>query len=276
MRSLVGTILAPLDSRLSHTASIAESVQASTKSAASQSRASSRAFKISSSRREKLFSSSQNEARRSSVPIKADFLTKGSDTTPIQDGLRKLQPLEFEPVRRTEKEPLWNSLLEEHHYLGYEQPVGEHLKYLVWGQGRPVACLAWSSAPRHLRSRDRYIGWNAEARRRNLRFIAYNTRFLILPWVKVEHLASHILGRMASRISADWQRIYGHPIYFPETFVDPERFRGTCYRAANWVVLGKTTGRGKQSNSYVPNRSIKEVLGYPLAKQFRELLLGPG
>ncbi len=198
------------------------------------------------------------------------------DTTPIAAGLRHLQPLEFELVRRTEKEPLWNSLLEQHHYLGYEQPVGEHLKYLVLGQGRPVACLAWSSAPRHLGSRDRYIGWSAEQRRRNIRLLAYNTRFLILPWVKVEHLASHILGRMAARISADWQQIYGHPIYFLETFVDPERFRGTCYRAANWVVLGNTTGRGKQSNSYVPNRSIKQVLGYPLAKQFRELLMGRG
>ena len=162
------------------------------------------------------------------------------------------------------------------HYLGYEQPVGEHLKYLVWTQGRPVACLAWSSAPRHLGSRDRYLGWSAEARRRNIRFIAYNTRFLILPWVRVEHLASHILGRMAARISPDWQRMYGHPIYFLETFVDPERFRGTCYRAANWVLLGKTTGRGKQSNSYVPNRSIKEVLGYPLTKRFRELLAEVG
>ena len=200
----------------------------------------------------------------------------GIDTTPIEGRLRHLQPLEFELVRRTAKEPLWNSLLEEHHYLGYEQPVGEHLKYLVLGQGRPVACLAWSSAPRHLGSRDRYIGWSAEERRRNVRFLAYNTRFLILPWVKVEHLASHILGRLALRISADWQRIYGHPIYFLETFVDPERFRGTCYRAANWVVLGKTTGRGKQCNSYVPNRSIKEVLGYPLAKQFRELLMERG
>jgi len=198
------------------------------------------------------------------------------DATPIEDRLRNLQPLEFEPVRRTDKEPLFNSLMEEHHYLGYEQPVGEHLKYLVWAGyplgPRPVACLAWSSAPRHLGSRDRYIGWSAEARRRNIRFIAYNTRFLILPWVRVEHMASHILGRMAARISDDWQRMYGHPIYFLETFVDPERFRGTCYRAANWVFLGKTTGRGKQSNSYAPNRSVKEVLGYPLTKRFRELL----
>jgi len=194
------------------------------------------------------------------------------DITAIEDRLRNLQPLEFEQVRRTADEPLFNSLVEEHHYLGYEQPVGEHLKYLVWAQGRPVACLAWSSAPRHLGSRDRYLGWSAEARRRNIRFLAYNTRFLILPWVRVEHLASHILGRMAARISEDWQRMYGHPIYFLETFVDPERFRGTCYRAANWALLGKTTGRGKQSDSYVPNRSIKEVLGYPLTKRFRELL----
>jgi len=194
------------------------------------------------------------------------------DQTSIEGKLKEIGPIEFEQARRTAHEPLFNSLMEEHHYLGYEQPVGEHLKYLVWAQGRPIVCLAWSSAPRHLGSRDGYIGWSAEARRRNIRFLAYNTRFLILPWVRVEHLASHILGRMAAEISADWQRMYGHPIYFLETFVDPERFRGTCYRAANWVVMGKTTGRGKQSNSYVPNRSIKEILGYPLTRRFRELL----
>jgi hypothetical protein len=194
------------------------------------------------------------------------------DTTPMEVRLCDLQPLTFEQVRRTPDEPLFNSLMEEHHYLGYEQPVGEHLKYLVRAQGRPVCCLAWSSAPRHLGSRDRYIGWSAEARRRNIASIAYNTRFLILPWVRVEHLASHILGRMAARISDDWQRMYGHPIHFLETFVDPERFRGTCYRAANWVLLGRTTGRGKASNSYVPNRSIKEVFGYPLTKDFRRRL----
>ena len=194
------------------------------------------------------------------------------DTTPMAVTLRDLQPLEFAQVRRSGDEPLFNSLMEEHHYLGYEQPVGEHLKYLVRANGRPVACVAWSSAPRHIGVRDRYIGWDQETRRRNIRFLAYNTRFLILPWVKVPHLASHILGRMAARLSADWEQVYGHPIYFAETFVDTERFRGTCYRAANWVVLGKTTGRGKQSNSYVPNRSIKEVLGYPLTKQFRQLL----
>ena len=194
------------------------------------------------------------------------------DTTPVEGELRELGPLDFQLVRRTREEPLFNSLLEQHHYLHYEQPVGEQLKILIWAQSRPIACLAWSSAPRHLGARDRYIGWNAEARRRNVRFLAYNPRFLILPWVRVKNLASHILGRMALRISRDWENLYGHPLYFLETFVDPERFRGTCYYAANWVRLGETTGRGKASNSYVPNRSIKHVLGYPLQPRFRELL----
>ena len=137
---------------------------------------------------------------------------------------------------------------------------------------RPVACVAWGSAPRHLGPRDRFIGWSAPARRRNLRLLAYNTRFLILPWVRVPHLASHVLGRMAADLSADWQRLYGHPIVYLETFVDPARFRGTCYRAANWIVLGRTTGRGHNAPTTQPTRSIKEVLGYPLTPDFRARL----
>jgi hypothetical protein len=194
------------------------------------------------------------------------------DKTPLTGALRELKPIDLRQVRRTAEEPLFNSLIEHHHYLAYEQPVGEQLKYLIWAQGRPIACLAWSSAPRHLGSRDRYIGWSAQARRRNIRLVAYNTRFLILPWIRVPHLASHILGRVANRLSRDWERTYGHPVYFAETFIDPGRFRGTCYRAANWRFLGLTTGRGKGSTSKRPNRSIKEVLGYPLAPRFRELL----
>ena len=186
------------------------------------------------------------------------------DTTPLDAPLSDIRPILLQQVRKTADEPLFNSLM--------EQPVGEHLKYLVWAQGRPIACMAWSSAPRHLGSRDRYIGWSAEARRRNIRFIAYNTRFLILPWIKVPHLASHILGRVTNALPGDWERMYSHPVYFAGTFIDPGRFRGTCYRAANWVLMGRTTGRGKASNSYTPNRSIKEVLGYPLTPRFRELL----
>jgi Domain of unknown function (DUF4338) len=194
------------------------------------------------------------------------------DATPISGALAGIRPISLQQVRRTSEEPLFNSLIEQHHYLGYEQPVGEHLKYLVWAQGRPIACMAWSSAPRHLDSRDRHIGWSAEARRRNIRFVAYNTRFLILPWVEVPHLASHILGRIAGSLSNEWEQLYGHPVYFAETFIDPGRFRGTCYRAANWKLLGLTTGRGKDSTSKRRNRSIKEVLGYPLTPRFRELL----
>src|SRR6267143_7159478 len=163
------------------------------------------------------------------------------DATPLTGTLTGIRPISLLQVRRTSDEPLFNSLIEHHHYLGYAQPVGEHLKYLVWAHNRPVACLAWSSAPRQWGSRDRYIGWSAPVRRRNIRLVTYNTRFLILPWIRVPHLASHILGCVVSRLSRDWERVYGHPVYFAETFIDPARFRGTCYRAANWQPLGLTT-----------------------------------
>jgi len=198
------------------------------------------------------------------------------DQTALSVSFVELGPLEVRQVRRTPEEALFNSLLQQHHYLGYTQPVGEHLKYVVFAQGRPIACLAWSSAPRHLGSRDRFIGWSAQARLKNIRLLAYNTRFLILPWISVAHLASHILGRMARMLSADWQRIYAHPIYFVETFIDPQRFRGTCYRAANWQVLGETTGRGKDAPTRAVNRSIKQVLGYALVKDFRQRLSHAG
>ena len=194
------------------------------------------------------------------------------DTTPVTGRLKDLGPLEFRLVRRTAAEPLFNSLIAEHHYLGYTQPVGEQLKYMVMAGNRPAACLGWSSAARHLGPRDRFIGWDAEARRRNIRFIAYNTRYLILPWVQIKFLASHILGQMAARVGRDWERIYGHPVYYLETFVDPGRSRGTCYRAANWIVLGLTTGRGKDATGNRPNRSLKQVLGYPLRPDFRRRL----
>ena len=194
------------------------------------------------------------------------------DDTPITGPLATLRPLAVHQVRRTPEEPLFDSLLAQYHYLGYRYPVGEHLKYLVEARGRPLGCVAWSSAPRHLGARDRFIGWPPEVRRRNLRFLAYNTRFLILPWVQVPHLASHVLGRMATRVATDWQAVYGHPVYWLETFVDPARFRGTCYRAANWIVLGRTTGRGKAAPSLAEHRSVKEILGLPLTPDFRARL----
>jgi len=191
---------------------------------------------------------------------------------PIRCALADLLPLTIQQVRRTEEEAMFNGLIEAHHYLGYTQPVGEHLKYLVRSGERLLACLAWSSAPRHLGPRDRFIGWSKEQRGRNLRFLAYNPRFLILPWVQVPHLASHILGRMARILPADWQRIYGHEVVYLETFVEATRYKGTCYRAANWTVLGLTTGRGKNDLTHKANRPIKQVLGYPLCRDFRQRL----
>ncbi len=196
------------------------------------------------------------------------------DTRPLQATLAELQPLSFHLARRTSQEPLFNALLHEHHELGYTRPVGEQLKYLVYGGERVVAALAWSSAAHGLGCRDRFIGWSAEARRANRHLLAYNSRFLIPPWIRVPHLASHVLGRVARRISGDWERIYHHPIYFLETFVDPSRHRGSCYRAANWIVLGQTFGRGHRCPTDQPNRPVKLALGYPLVKRFRELLGG--
>ena len=199
------------------------------------------------------------------------------DRSAIRCKLAELGPLEFRRVRRSRvrrsaEEPLFNGLIEQHHYLGYTQPVGEQLKYLIYAGERPVACFSWSSAVRHLGPRDRHIGWTAEERRRGIRSVVYNPRFLILPWVEVPHLASHLLGRMVRMLPGEWERAYGHAVYFAETFIDAPRFKGTCYRAANWVYLGQTTGRGKDSQSRVPNRSLKEVLGYPLVRDYRARL----
>jgi hypothetical protein len=194
------------------------------------------------------------------------------DTSPLQGRLAEIQPLEFRSVRRTPEEALFNGLLEQYHYLNYKQPVGEQLKFLVYAGARPIACFAWSSSAHYLGCRDRFLGWSDEARRKNIHLLAYNPRFLLVPWVRIPFLASHLLARMTRMLSGEWERVYGHPIHFLETFIDRERFRGTCYRAANWMVLGRTTGRGKNAWSKKPNRPVKEVLGYPLTPHFRELL----
>jgi hypothetical protein len=197
------------------------------------------------------------------------------EAAPLDCSLRELGALEIRQVRRTAQEGLFDRLLQSYHYLGYTRPVGEHLKYLVYGQGQPVACLAWSSAPRHLGPRDRFIGWSAMQRRANLHLLAYNTRYLIVPWLRVPGLASHVLAAVARVVSADWQRLYHHPIYLLETFIEPQRFRGTCYRAANWIYVGLSTGRGKDAPTREPNRSLKQLWVYPLRADFRRRLGTP-
>jgi hypothetical protein len=197
------------------------------------------------------------------------------DAAPVAGPLSALFPLDLCMVRRTPGERLYQSLIRSYHYLGYTRPVGEHLEYVVFSHDRPIACIGFSSAPRHIGARDRHLGWKKEERIANLHKIAVNTRFLILPWVRVPYLASHLLGQTARRISCDWERVYHHPIVWLETFVDPMRgFKGTCYKAAGWTWLGLTTGRGKNNNSRKPTRSLKAIFGYPLTRDFRRALYG--
>ena len=196
------------------------------------------------------------------------------DQSPIETDIAGLDPIDILQVRRTPFEGTHDTLLAQFHYLGYARPVGEHLKYLAFAKGRPVACLTWSSAPRHIGCRDRFIGWDARLRQKNLHLLAYNTRFLVLPWVRVPNLASHLLARSAAVIPRDWSTLYAHPVYWLETFVDTSLFRGTCYQAANWIYLGTTTGRGKNDKTHRPNRSLKAVWGYPLCRRFKERLHG--
>jgi hypothetical protein len=194
------------------------------------------------------------------------------DNRPLSTNLKTMVPIELKSVRKTKYEELYNSLIHEYHYLKYAQPVGENFKYLAFWHNRPLACLGWASAAWYIGCRDRFIGWDSTVRQRNLQLIAYNTRFLVLPWIKVGNLASHLLSITAKRISQDWLNFYNHPIYFLETFVDPTRFKAICYQAANWIYLGKTTGRGRLAQPNRPNRSIKDVYGYPLGKDFRRYL----
>lgn len=190
------------------------------------------------------------------------------DETPIYNA-NKIAVLQ---VRNTQHEGLYDSLIEQYHYLGYVHPVGEYLKYIFFSNDRPLGCIGFSSTVRHIQCRDDYIGWTKQQREANLHLTAYNSRFLLLPWVSIYCLASQLLSRAVKLVSKDWERYFNHPLFYLETFVDTERFAGTCYKAANWRYLGTTTGRGKDDQSRQANRSIKAVWGYPLSKNFREVL----
>ena len=211
---------------------------------------------------------SSNELRNRSVPIVAPA------SEPIHGVLCELQPLSVSVVASASADMgLFNGLLASHHYLGHRNTVGENLRYLIRDRmGRSVACALFGSAAWKCADRDAYVGWDGVTRERNLQRLTNNTRFLILPWVVVPHLASHVLGLIARRIRADWQNKYGHPVYALETFVDRERFRGTCYQAANWVRLGATQGRTRNDREHSIHAAVKDVYLYPLAANFRQRL----
>jgi hypothetical protein len=201
-----------------------------------------------------------------------------SAASPAPDAIRgtlgDLRPLAVSVVGAgSEDLPLFNGLLAQYHYLGHRNTVGENLRYLVRDcAGTPVACALFGSASWKCLTRDNFIGWDRATRERNLQQLTNNTRFLVLPWVSVPHLASHVLGLIVRRIRTDWQVKYGHPVSALETFVDRERFRGTCYRAANWQRLGATQGRTRNDCKHQMRASVKDVYLYPLVRDFRQEL----
>lgn len=193
---------------------------------------------------------------------------------PVCGALRELQPLRVSIVAPGSSDArLFQSLLAHEHYLGHRNTVGENLRYLVRERyGSPVACLLFGSAAWKCADRDTFIGWDQPTREANLQRLTNNTRFLIPGWVQVPHLASHVLGLIARRIGRDWQAKYGHAVYALETFVDRSRFRGTCYRAANWLAVGATQGRTRNDRTHRIRTEVKDVYLYPLVPDFRPRL----
>lgn len=196
------------------------------------------------------------------------------DQSPIAGVLSQLGVLTVSEVSSQAAERVWvKAALRQFHYLGFGGAVGENLQYVVRdGQGRPLACLVFGAAAWKCQGRDQFIGWSAPQRQRHLGLIVNNTRFLILPWVRAPHLASWILGRISRRLSGDWQVKYGHGLVLLETFVERERFRGTAYRAANWLAAGATTGRTRQDRHTCTHAPVKDIYLYPLRRDFREVL----
>lgn len=194
----------------------------------------------------------------------------------ISASLAELLPLRVLLVEGVEQRRVMSRLLQQHHYLGYYRPVGENLPYVVESHGgQLLACAVFGAAAWKCTPRDRFIGWSAQARQEHLQSLANNMRLLIAPWVRVPHLASHLLSLLSKRVSGDWQHKYGHPIYLVETFVEQERFAGTAYRAANWIHVGQTQGRGRQGPSpRIRSASIKDVYLLPLHPRFRQSLGG--
>jgi hypothetical protein len=196
-------------------------------------------------------------------------------TESIRCALRDLRPLAVSIVEPGSADlRLFNCLLSRYHYLGHRNTVGENIRYLVRDPATagPVGCALFGSAAWKCAARDAWIGWDRGRREANLGFLTNNTRFLVLPWVTVPHLASHLLATLARRVRADWQAKYGHPVHALETFVDRDRFKGTCYRAANWLRLGSTQGRTRNDRNHCLRATVKDVYLYPLSPDFRREL----
>ncbi|MBU2455625.1 MAG: DUF4338 domain-containing protein [Proteobacteria bacterium] len=211
---------------------------------------------------------------RSSCNVKRTVPKIQINQVPIKCKVSELEPIRIKMVRHTKLEPLYNSLVEQHHYLGYVQIVGNHLKYIAFAGDIPVACIGWGAAAWAIQGREAFIGWTKDVKNNRLHFIANNTRFLVLPWVTVKCLASKVMALNIKRISSDWLKVYHYPLYLLETFVEQGRFKGTCYKASNWIHVGETKGISKKGHQHLRHGRVKDVYLYPLEKKFKRLLNG--
>ncbi len=206
-------------------------------------------------------------------PRRVNLSRPPSEPEPVECAARECEPLELALVESEEESRSWREQVERYHYLGCRVPFGANLRYWVRNRDRELACLLWTSPAWKMQARDAWIGWSDEQRKRNLQRIVNNGRFLILPWVRVKGLASKILARSARQVPNDWQTRYGYRPLLLETLVDTQRFRGTCYRAANWVHVGQTAGRGRMDREHQNHgQAVKDIYVYPLARDAREKL----
>jgi SRSO17 transposase len=194
------------------------------------------------------------------------------DATPLSGTLKEFQPLDIRIVNQTEFEPTWDLMVRHYHYLGYDKMIGPRIKYLVFQKGVPIAALSYNRAALRIGVRDRFIDWNDEQKQKYLSHVVNNNRFLILPWVKIRNLASHLLSRTLKMVRTDWYSMYGIEPYIVETFVDQEKYKGTCYKAANWYYLGETKGFAKEGQTFVYHGHRKGVYIYLLNQGFLDAI----
>ena len=197
------------------------------------------------------------------------------DQSLLSCSLSEIKPVQIINVSQCSKyEKVFNYLMKEYHYLSYGRPVGQNMKYLIIGKNeRFLGCLLFGAAAWKIEARDQWIGWSVEEREKNLGLVCNNTRFLILDWIKIPHLASHVLGACLRNLSNDWKHRYGTDIVLVETFVDTTRYKGTCYKASNFVRIGQTKGRGRQDRDRTINISVKDIFLYPLQRNAMKQLL---
>jgi len=198
-----------------------------------------------------------------------------SEPKPVECAASECEPLELALVEGEEESRRWREHIESHHYLGCRVPFGANLRYWVRNRDRELACLLWTSPAWKMQARDSWIGWSSAQRKRNLQRIVSNARFLILPWVHVKGLASKILALSVRQMPLDWETRYGYRPLLLETLVDPKHFRGTCYRAANWINVGQTVGRGRMDRQHRNHgQAIKDIYLYPLVRHANARLCG--